>query len=172
MKINFYVAVVVMFVLMVIVPPIILFGFKKKPKVIKIFTIVLSAIYFVLLIIGTTAKVYLSGTDVVISYPNSAEWFSMRFAVLNGGKVNILINLALLFPLGFIVYVFSDKNNFLKTIILAFLVSFIIELYQFVLPINRSTELADLLFNTISGLISATYCQILSKFGAFGFKNK
>lgn len=170
MKINFFLAALVMFVLMVIIPPIILKIFRSKPRVIKILSICLGIVYAVLLVIGTTADVSMKNHIVSIKYPNSAAWFSMRFAVLNGGIAHILINLVLLFPIGYLVYVFSSKHCFFKTVLVSLGVSIIIETYQFILPINRSTELADLIFNTLSGVLSATYCEILKRFKLFEFK--
>ena len=170
MEINIYIAGIMMFVLMVLVPPIILFFLQKHPKTIKLVTIILTIIYAVLLIIGTTAKVYISGSNLVIRYPNSADWFSMHFAVFNKGKANILVNLALLFPVGPVVYVFSKSHSFLKTVLISFAVSLFIETYQFILPVFRTTELADLILNTISGALSALYCEILTKLNLFSFK--
>lgn len=170
MKINFFLAALVMFVLMVIIPPIILKIFRSKPRVIKILSICLGIVYAVLLVIGTTADVSMKNNVVSIKYTKSAAWFSMRFAILNGGISHIIINLALLFPIGFLVYIFSGKHCFLKTVLISFAVSIIIETYQFILPVDRSTELADIVFNTLSGVLSATYCQILKHFGLFEFK--
>jgi len=75
----------------------------------------------------------------------------------------VLINLFMLFPIGFIVYVFSKDKPFLKTIIITLLVSLIIETLQFVLPIHRNTEILDIILNFLSGVISASYCHLLSK---------
>ena len=54
-----------------------------------------------------------------------------------------------------------------KTVILSLCLSLAIELIQFVLPINRYTELTDILFNVISGIISAAVCQFLLSKKAF-----
>ena len=170
MKINFFLAASIMFVLMVIVPPIILKIFRNKPHIIKILSICLGVVYAVLLVIGTTADVSMKNNVISIKYSNSIDWFSMRFAVLNGGIAHILINLVLLFPIGFLVYIFSSKHCFLKTVLISFAVSIIIETYQFILPVDRSTELADIVFNTLSGVLSATYCEILKRFKLFEFK--
>lgn len=171
MEINIYLASLTMFFLMVIVPPVVLFFFKNKPKTIKIITIILGIVYAVLLIIGTTAKVYMNGANVVISYPNSDKWFSLHFAIFNTGKANILVNLALLFPVGLIVSVFSKNRRFVKTILISLVISILIELFQFILPIHRTTELADVILNTLSGLLSALYCKLLDKLKLFDFKN-
>ena len=73
----------------------------------------------------------------------------------------------MMFPVGFLVYIFSKKHRFIKTILIALILSFVIEFYQFMLPISRTTELTDLLFNGLSGIISAIYCYFLTKLGFF-----
>ena len=136
-----------------------------------IFSFVLMIIYFSLLFIGTAFKVTVKNGNLVI-YPNfSYGWFSMKFIPYRFSLTNILVNLALLLPSGFIVFMFVKKHKFLNTILFAFFVSCFIELYQFALPISRATELTDILFNTLSGLISASYCLILKKCGLFKNSN-
>ena len=153
--------------LMIAFPTILLFALKKHPKTLKTCTIILSIIYFTLLFIGTAFKVTVLNGNLVIKPNFTQNWFSMHFLTHNFSTTNILVNLALLFPIGFIVYIFAKNHRFLKTILFAFLISCIIEFYQFALPVARGTELTDLLFNTLSGLISVTYCAILEKFGLF-----
>ena len=65
----------------------------------------------------------------------------------------------MLFPIGFIVHVFCKNHKFLKTILYSFLISLFIENYQFILPISRTTELTDLLFNTLGGVLSAKFIK-------------
>ena len=153
----------IMFILMFILPTILLITLKKHTKPLKILTIILSIAYFILLFIGTTFKISIKNNNLII-YPNfTNNWFSMRFLLYSFAKRNILINIALLFPIGFIVQVFCKKNKFLKTILYTFLLSLFIELYQFILPVSRTTELTDILFNTLGGFLSAAYCYILRK---------
>lgn len=152
---------------MLVLPTILVFVFKNRPKALKISAICLSILYFILLFIGTTFKVYIKKGNLVI-YPNFTEdWFSMKFLLYSFRPTNLLVNLILLFPIGFIVFTFTKKHKFLKTILVAFLLSLFIELYQFILPVSRTTELTDLLFNTLSGVISACYCKLLQKFNCF-----
>lgn len=149
--------------LMLILPTILIVGLKQHQRALKICAIILSVIYFTLLFIGTTFKVYIENNNLVV-YPDfTKEWFSLNFLFSNFSLTNILVNLALLFPIGFIVFVFANKHKFLKTILFSFLISVLIELYQFVLPVSRATELTDILFNTLSGVISAVYCYLLEK---------
>ena len=155
------------FILMVVLPTVILIMLKKHKKALKITAIIFAVVYFILLFIGTTFKFKFKSDFVLINADFSGDWFSMRFLPYSFATRNVLINLAMMFPIGFLVYIFSNKNRFLKTILYAFLLSLFIEFYQFMLPISRTTELTDLLFNTLSGMISAIYCYFLTKLGFF-----
>ena len=158
-----YVYILIALILMIVLPTVLIFALKNKPKALKTCAIVLSVIYFSLLFIGTSFVVKIKNNNLVI-YPDfSKEWLSMKFLTHNFSMTNILVNLILLFPLGFIVDVFAKDKKFLKTILLSFLISIFIELYQFVLPVPRTTELTDVLFNTLSGALSASYCFLIKK---------
>ncbi len=163
MTINLYLALSLTIVLMAVLPTILFITLKNKPKTLKICASVLFFIYLIFLFIGTTGSISLSGSKLSISLNFNKEWFSLDFAWFEISKTNTLINLFLLFPIGFVVYTFTDKKQFLKTILFSFLLSIIIELYQWVLPIHRNTEVSDVIFNTISGVISAVYLEILTK---------
>ncbi|MBR3885130.1 MAG: VanZ family protein [Clostridia bacterium] len=165
-----YVYILIALILMIVLPTVLILTLKNKPKALKICAIVLSVIYFSLLFVGTSFVVKIKNNNLVIYADFSKEWFSMKFLLHNFSMTNILINLILLFPLGFIVDVFAKDKKFLKTILLSFLISIFIELYQFVLPVPRTTELTDILFNTLSGALSATYCFLIEKLKSKKFK--
>ena len=164
---NTKLVLIIAFLLMVVVPTILVFALKNHQKALKITTFIFACIYFVVLFIGTTCVLNIDSNTTKISFDFTKDWFSIDFLWFDFRLGNMFINLSMLFPLGFIVYVFANHKPFLKTILFAFLLSLLIELYQFVLPIYRNTELTDILFNTLSGVISATYCFVLSKFKAF-----
>ena len=158
---------IIAFLMMVVMPTILVFALKNHKKALKITTLIFAILYFACLFIGTTCVLNINSTSTSISFDFTKNWFSIDFLCFDFRIGNMLVNLSMLFPIGFIVYVFSNRKPFIKTIIIAFCLSLFIELYQFILPIHRNTELTDILFNTTSGLISATYCYILSKFNAF-----
>ena len=163
--INLY--TILAFILILVVPTILVLILKDRPKALRVCAICLMTIYFIILFIGTTFNISLKKGNLKIAADFSKNWFSMRFLLYSFKPVNITINIALLFPLGFIVYHFANKHKFLKTILFSLLLSLFIEFYQFMLPISRTTELTDLLFNTLGGTLSALYCKFLEKFGAF-----
>ncbi len=155
---------------MVALPTIIAFVLAKHQKALKVVTIVFACAYFVALFIGTTCTLDVDLFETHIGFDFTENWCSIDFLAFDFKPGNILINLFMMFPLGFIIYVFSNQKQVRKTILFALCLSLFIELYQFILPIYRNTELTDVLYNTLSGLISALYCKTLLYFGAF--KNK
>lgn len=158
------------FFLMIILPTILILSLKNHPKALKISAICLAVIYFALLFIGTTFRISIRNGNLSV-YPDfSRQWFSMNFLISSFHPVNLTINIILLFPLGFIVFFCTKQHPFFKTIIFTFLLSLFIELYQFILPVPRTTELTDLFFNTLSGVLSGLYCKLLQKFGGFQTK--
>lgn len=154
-------------ILMAVLPILLVFVLKNHQKTLKITTIVFAAIYFVCLFIGTTCDISITTSKTTIDFDYSNRWFDIDFLLYDFDFDNILINISMFFPLGFIVFVFAKKNQFAKTVILSLYLSLAIELIQFVLPINRYTELTDILFNVISGIISAAVCQFLLSKKAF-----
>ncbi len=164
---NTFLFLILAFVLAVVTPTVLVFALKKHPKTLKITAIVFACVYFVCLFIGTTCKLNISADKVTVAFNFTEPWFSIDFLFLDFSLKNMFVNLMMLFPLGFIVYVFTNKKPFLKTIIFALSLSLFIELYQFILPIYRNTEITDIIFNVLSGLVSAVYCQILKMYGAF-----
>ena len=155
------------FALMVALPTILVFALRNHQKALKITAIVFACIYFVFMFIGTTCTLDIDWNHSSIGFDFTEPWFSLDFISFEFKPGNILINLFMFFPLGFIVYIFTNKKPFIKTILFALTLSLFVELYQFILPIYRNTELTDIVLNTLSGLLSAIYCKILLHFEAF-----
>lgn len=172
MTINLYFALTLVVFFMLILPTTLVFALKHKPRTLKWSISILFVIYLFLLFVGTAGKVSLKNNTLNIYFNFSGNWFSLYFLWFSFSKTNALINLFLLFPVGYLVYTFCEKHKFIKTILLALAISLFIEIYQWVLPIHRNTELSDILFNTISGLVSAIYCNLLLRFGAFKTNKK
>ena len=167
MTINLYFAIFLVVLLMLIIPTVLVVFLKKHQRILKVILLILFIAYIILLFIGTMSEISVSNNTLNISLNFSNEWFSSYFHWFDVSKTNVLINLFLLFPIGFVTYSFCKKRKFLKTVLLALFISIIIETLQFVLPVVRNTEPSDIIFNTLSGIISAGYCSLLTKFGAF-----
>lgn len=164
---NTILVLMLAFILMVIVPTVLVFTLKTHPKALRVATIVFACVYFICLFIGTTCTLDIDLKTVNIGFNFTEKWCSIDFLLMDFRLGNMFVNLFMFFPLGFIVYVFAKNQPFKKTVIFALCLSLFIELYQFILPIYRNTELTDILFNVISGLISAGFCKLLKSRGAF-----
>lgn len=164
---NVYVAIALIVFFEGVLPTLLCFSLKNHPKALKICTIVLAVIYFAFLFVGTSAEVTLSNNVVSAHYVFNNKWFDFRFGFGSIGFVNIVVNIFLLFPIGYIVFAFSKKHNLLKCVLFALLISLLIETYQWILPVPRGTEIIDLLLNTASGFVAYCYCKILNLLGAF-----
>lgn len=167
LKVNIYLGATLAFLFCVIIPTILVFALKKHERALKICTIIFSVVYLIFLFIGTTAELGFDGVNASFKIIFDKSWFSPAFMWFGTGTLNMLVNIFLLFPVGFVTFVFAKKHKFLKTILFAFLLSLFIETYQMVLPVHRNTELGDVILNTASGVISSVYCFVLSKLGAF-----
>lgn len=162
MIVNIYVAFLAGLLFVVILPILFFVILKNESKLLKFCAIIYMVCYFVLLFVGVTSTINFDKSSVIINLAFDGEWFSPNFVLFGGGIVNSLINLVMFFPLGLLVYSFSKKKKFLKTILLALILSIIIETLQWILPISRNTELLDVLLNTISGVISALTFKFLT----------
>lgn len=167
MEINVWIVISMIVGLELCLPTILCFVLKNNQKAFKITIACLSVVFFVLLFVGTTAEVTLKNNTIAVCYKTTGQWFDFGITFGNIDITNIFVNLFLLFPVGFIVFTFSDKNHFVKCTILALIISLIIETYQWVLPFPRSTEIIDILLNTASGIVGYAYSKLLLHLGAF-----
>ena len=163
MKINLYLFLFICFISLIILPLTILYFTKKKLKWRKILMIIFSCFYFIILLLGTICTIDNQYPSLLFYFDFSGKWFSIQFLFFNFSLSNILINIGMLIPIGFIIFSFTKNKTFQKTILTAILISISIEIYQWILPIKRDTEIGDFLMNTLSGIISAISCKLLKK---------
>lgn len=163
MKINLYLLGIISIIVLIILPILIFEATNRNQLLRKKLMFIFSVFYFVLLIAGTICKIDNDYPYLIFSFDFTQPWFKIKFMLFNFGISNILINLGMFIPLGYIVVTFSPKKYFFKTIILSFLFSIIIELYQWILPITRDSEIGDIILNCLSGVMSACWCKILEK---------
>ncbi len=162
MEINLYLILILLFVLMYALPCFLVIALKNHPVWLKIFIFIWFIAYLATLFVGVTANIKIYSNKIGIYFNFNQPWFKLNFVFFGRGNLNFITNLAMMFPLGFFVYTFF-KKSFSKTIIFSFVLSVLIELLQWVLPINRNTEILDVILNTASGLISAIYLWIMQK---------
>lgn len=157
MQINLSLVLILFTILFFIFPTLMIIIFFNKKRVLKIVGLVAFILYCLLLSVLVFGKISITKQYVIISFENTIPWFSLNFIWANFGKTNVIYNLIMLFPVAAFVISQTDKNIFLKTILISFVLSFIIEFLQFILPVYRTTEVFDIVTNTISGIIGFAY---------------
>ena len=157
----FVIFMVVLF--MFLLPSVFVMFFNHKPWL-KWVVLCFFIIYLLVLFAGVFGKIDITQNTVYITFENNGLPFNAHnFLWWNFDKANVLINLFMLFPVCLIIFAFCKKHTFLKTIILAFCLSAFIETMQFILPVSRTVEITDLLYNTLSGIIGWLYFYLLIK---------
>lgn len=157
MQINLLLAFIVFVFLFFIFPTLMIIIFFNNKKTLKTIGLISFVVYCLLLSVLVFGKISVGENFVTISFENTIPWFSLNFIWANFGKTNILYNLIMLFPVAGFVFSQTTEKIFLKTILISFVLSFIIELLQFILPVYRTTEFFDIVTNTISGIIGYLY---------------
>lgn len=153
MQINLTLSFIIFLILFVVFPVSMIVIFFKNKKVLKIVGIISFILYCALLSILVFGRVIIKENSVIVNFTNTSNWFSSYFAWADFGKANILYNLVMLFPVSAFVISQTQSKIFLKTTLISFLISVIIETLQFILPIVRSTEIFDIVMNVASGVI-------------------
>lgn len=156
----------------------------KDKRLIKKTAKIYLVLYVLALLVGTLAEIGKVGNYFYAKLIFDKPWVNASFLIANLSFDNVLINVFMFFPLGFYIYEFSSQklllvcdgknlknsqnikiytysHSFILTILISFLASLFIEIYQLILPVYRNSELADIVFNTLSGTVSATYFEIL-----------
>ena len=101
---------IIAFLMMVVMPTILVFALKNHKKTLKITTLIFAILYFACLFIGTTCVLNINSTSTSISFDFTKDWFSIDFLWFDFRIGNMLVNLSMLFPIGFIVYIFSNRK--------------------------------------------------------------
>lgn len=116
---------------------------------------ILFAVYIVVLLCGVLSKYNIVDRDYILYfdfgyYSNKA--INWRFWKV--GIVDVLINIIMLIPIGQVIAHFVKTKSKTKVLIVllvsGLLSGIVIETLQYILPINRSVQLSDVIFNIIS----------------------
>lgn len=141
---------------------------KGKTFIMSLFLI----LYLALLVVFIIGDVGITRTNVTIGFDFThgvgGKVVNWTFADLT--LMDTLINIVMLIPLGIILGYFFRHLSVLKAVLtcwyLGFAFGFILELSQYILPIARSVQLSDAIFNMISLFIGGfigRVCVGLSK---------
>ena len=175
MKLPVIWVIISVFVFYLIVP-LFIWLFARSSKVGKILTITMLIMYAVILFFGITSRIVIDNKFAIVSLDYSANWCdkTINFSLLKIDKIDLLINIVMLIPIGLTIVYFNNKSivsKFVVLVIVGVVVGVSLETIQFILPVVRSVQLSDVLLNTFSvvlgGIIGLLYnfvtCRIKRK---------
>ena len=132
--------------------------------------------YAIILFFGITSRIVIDNKFAIVSLDYSANWCdkTINFSLVKIDKVDLLINIVMLIPIGLTVVYFNNKSivsKFVVLVIVGVVMGVSLETIQFILPVVRSVQLSDALLNTFSvvlgGIIGLLYnfvtCRIKRK---------
>lgn len=131
------------------------------------FSVILLILYLITLTIGVWAEVKIKNGRVLITFDygfSQQKTISWGFSGIK--LLDILINLGMLVPLGVIFSVNCRKTVFCKQIIgllIGLAIGTVIEVGQFLLPVERTPQLSDVLFNLLGMGFGCLIGELLNK---------
>lgn len=167
MKINLIAGLVITILCYLVLPFVLLCIKNKKAK--NIALISAFSCFLVILFVGVFGKIDITPSYVEISFVSTGEWCAkaFSFSFSNFTTFDIVTNLLMLIPIGFFVYYFVQSKKWWQKTLLLLLIGLccgiIIEVCQFIFPIQRSAQLSDIIFNTISVLLGGLLCSLYIK---------
>lgn len=155
-----------------ILATILLVAFFNHDKIVKTLAIVFISFYILLLIVGVFSDCSISSSKIFIGFKPVTIWggktINLRF--WHFSKIDLIINLFLLAPIGEVLALALIKNNknikkiFFILFICGLCVGLFIETVQFFIPYSRSVQLSDVFFNTASMMLGGGAYILLLKF--------
>lgn len=166
MSFNAWIIAGVVFVIFYCLP-IIFFCWCKDEKLWHKFSVIFLILYLITLIIGVWAKVKISNGQVLIAFDYT---FSQQKPIdwgFSGIKLlDILINFVMLVPLGVIFSVNCRKAIFCKLtigLVIGLAIGVVIEVGQLLLPVERTPQLSDVIFNSLGMGTGTAVGELLNK---------
>jgi glycopeptide antibiotics resistance protein len=159
MKISTYIIIPFLIVIFVLLP-LILFVMNRLTKKLVYFFFFF---YLLIVFIGVLFKIDIDKDIITIYFESSGKFLDLsKFILYNFSFNNVFINICMFFPFGMYFFIIFNKR-FLYSFLCSFLLSFIIESLQLILPIQRTPELTDLLYNSLSGILGYCFLYFINK---------
>ncbi len=177
MSINTYIIVGVWLGLFVVLP-LLLLAFMKNGKAKSAILSVLMILYLGVIVVGVISDLTITKSTTTINFDFSGKVGGkpVNWNFENLTSFDIIVNLVMLFPLGMFIAYFirhiRPMNSLLICWYIGFVVGFILELLQFVLPISRSVQLSDAVFNMISLFIGGFFGSLLTSLATKIYKKE
>lgn len=163
---KIYTALVLTFALVAyFVPPFLVLLIKNK-KAQNILLWILFGVYICVLLIGVWGKIDVGKKFVYVNFDFSKGWAnkSVSFSFKNLTTFDIAVNLIMFMPVGFVVWFKTQNKKCWFKILLLLTVGLccglFVEFTQYILPVPRSVQLSDVVFNTISVLVGGLLCAL------------
>ncbi len=142
--------------------PVALIMTEKSEKFQHRFALIASVVFFVGLLVGVLGKIDITETKVSLSFDFSGEWFEKRLnTTFKTTLADKIINILMLIPVGEMVCFVSKKRGnklgIVWSLLVGLLFGFVIEFLQFALPVPRSVQISDVVFNMFSTVIGYLY---------------
>jgi len=169
------IALIVVAVCFLAIPTILMLCIKNK-RALLVATCVLTAIFFVGLCICVFSQVTITPDNVTIEIISNGKWCAKSIDYsFKVNKQDLLINLFMLFPMGAFCIVFTQHRNLkfpiLWGLMIGLIIGFLIETFQFILPVNRSVQLSDMVLNAASVVIGTIYYWVIGALRKRIYKN-
>ena len=134
---------------------------KEGQKILVLKTLMYIYVSFVLYF---TLMPIISNLPYIFNHPYVSMYLELFGDALAGrGDFirQIVLNIIMMIPFGFLLPLIDKKNNLFKVVIYTFLFSFLIELIQPLLSF-RTSDITDLLTNTLGGAIGYILYKIIN----------
>lgn len=172
MELNTIVVAILALICYFILPLLVLL-FVKDYKKVKLITKIILGIYIVILLIGVWTRVEVTRKAVTISLDYTYGFFNknIRWGFSKLKTFDILVNLVMLTPIGISLAILKNESLIKlinKSIVFGLIIGVTIELGQYLLPVYRSVQLSDVIFNMLSlvfGVIVGELILLISKRG-------
>lgn len=168
MIVNTYLGLILTVLFYIVLPVLVLLLVKNKKTIYILATIFISIFVFVLLGM-TLLEVEIYRDVVTINMRFNAEWCSknIHFSLLYGDMGDVIINIAMLIPIGAYIVIRDDyrgkKYTIAKSLLVGIMIGLFIETMQFILPLSRSVQLRDVLLNGLSAMCGAVVYMLVLK---------
>lgn len=146
-----------------VVLPVVMKIFFSRTKACKIVSWCVLVWFVITILLLTLGKVSV-GSTVKIEFDFGGKWCDKHIWWFDNWQwKDVIINLVMMTPLG--VFVWRYDRSFWKNLLFAFLFGFvlgvIIETSQFILPIPRTVQVQDAVFNGISSVIGMLFIHVI-----------
>ena len=164
--------VVISFILFYMVLPCIVWLCARKTKLGKAIVVVCSILFGIVLFFGITSKVSITENCVIVNFDYTNKWFGkpINLNVFDIDKIDFIINISMLVPIGLVVIYFNKRklpNKLLMLTLIGLMIGLALETLQYILPVYRTVQLSDVVLNTVSvvigGCVGLIYDLIVNK---------